>query len=246
MTNPLAIAAIIFLWAFALAVAGTFAKLPDRHSDADTKDAVKLVLGLIATISALVLSLLIASANTYYNTQRNELQSLLANVVLLDRQLTSYGPEAQELRHLLHDAITGMHDRIWRQSKASPSRFRAATGFFEQIQNLSSKTDAQRSLQSMALQTGQTILQTRLLMLEQRDSSISWPFLTVLGFWIGVLFFGFGLFASFNSTVITALLVGSLSASAALFLILELNDPFQGMIQISDAPMREILLQIDR
>jgi hypothetical protein len=95
------------------------------------------------------------------------------------------------------------------------------------------------------MQVGESILQTRLLMSEQAGDSIPWPFLTVLVFWLYVLFLGFGLFAPFNVTVTLSLLVGALSVSGAIFLILELSTPYQGFMQISDAPLRHALAQIE-
>jgi hypothetical protein len=96
------------------------------------------------------------------------------------------------------------------------------------------------------LQETESITQARLLMFEQLGGSIAWPFLTVLVFWICVLFLGFGLFARFNATVTLALLVGALSVAGAIFLILELNDPYHGLMHISDEPLRDAIAQIDR
>jgi len=94
--------------------------LPDDHLDADSRDVVKLVMGLIATMSALVLGLLIASANTSYDRQSSELKALAANIVLLDRTLEFYGPGAREARNGLRDAVQETHDRIWLPEGARP------------------------------------------------------------------------------------------------------------------------------
>ena len=101
-------------------------------------------------------------------------------------------------------------------------------------------------MQSRAVQESESIAQARLTMFEQLGSSISWPFLTVLVFWIGVLFLGFGLFARFNTTVTVALLVGALSVAGAIFLILELNEPYRGLMRLSDEPLRSAMSQIDQ
>jgi len=95
-------------------------KLPDRHLDADSRDVVKLVMGLIATMAALVLSLLIASANSSYDRQSSELKALSANIILLDRTLKLYGPGAKEARDGLRDAIVQTHDRIWSPEGVRP------------------------------------------------------------------------------------------------------------------------------
>ena len=68
----------------------------------------------------------------------------------------------------------------------------------------------------------------------------------MLVFWVSVLFLGFGLFARFNATVTVALLVGALSVAGAIFLILELSEPYHGLMRISDEPLRNAMAQIDQ
>lgn len=225
-------------------------KLPDHHLDGDSKDVVKLVMGLIATMAALVLSLLIASAKTTYDTQETEIQHLAANIVQLDRILVHYGPETEDARALLRQTVAIVIQRIWPKAGTAnleplPARG-GADAFYDQIQDLSPKTNPQRYLQSQALQITEGLAETRLLMLEQLDSSLSLPFLLILVFWLAILFLGFGLFARLNVTVMTALLVGALSVSGALFLILELNQPYRGVMQISGFPLHNALTQISR
>ena len=116
--------------------------------------------------------------------------------------------------------------------------------FFESIGSLSPTTEAQRFIQKRALDLSAAIRQTRALMIEQTDGSLPWPFLTVLVIWVSLLFAGFGLFAEHNATVMAALLIGALSISSAIYLILELNHPDQGLMEISDAPLRSALAQI--
>ena len=242
--NSLAVALVVFGCSFVSALVGMTLKLPDHHRDPDSRDAVKLVMGLIATLSALVLGLLIASANNHYNTQSTELQSLSANVILLDRLLISYGPEANEARDGLRDVVVRMHDRIWSPDGAKAMGLGGPTKFLNQVQSLTPKTEAQRSMQARALQAAETFLQTRLLMFEQLGHAISWPVLAVLVGWICVLFLGFGLFTRFNGTVIVALLFGALSVSGAIFIIVDLSEPFSGLMRVSDAPLLKALAQI--
>jgi len=203
-------------------------------------------MGLIATMSALVLSLLIASANSSYDRQSSELKVLSANVLLLDRTLKFYGPGAKEARDGLRDAIRQTHDRIWSPDGVRPENLDSVNASIEQLLRLSPKTDAERMMQSRAVQESESITQSRLAMFEQLSSSISWPFLTVLVFWICALFVGFGLFARFNATVTVALVVGALSVAGAIFLILELSEPYRGLMRISDEPLRNAIGQIDQ
>lgn len=252
--SALTIAAIVFGLAFGAGLLGLVLHevVPDRHLDGDSKDVVKLVMGLIATMSALVLSLLISSANSTFQAQSSALQSLSANVVLLDQLLGYYGPETRETRAGLRQVLQLTHDRIWPKDGASaadldPTGMRGTADLMAQrLQSLAPTTDAQRAIKSMALQTAGTIAQTRLLMFEQIGGAISWPFLAVLVFWICILFLGFGLFARVNATVLAALLVGSLSVAGAIFLILELSEPYRGLMRLSDAPLEYALEHVGR
>ncbi|MGH6811733.1 MAG: DUF4239 domain-containing protein [Methylocella sp.] len=247
-----AVSLMIFGCTFAAAVFGMVLrkKLPDDHLNEDSKDVIKLVMGLIATMAALVLGLLIASANSSYETQSGELQQVSAAIVELDGILARYGPEASVPRHRLRVAVSAAVDKIWskeglRLGQLAPAAIHAeAVGFYDSIAKLSPNTEAQRFMQKRALEIGAVIRRTRALMLEQSNSSIPWPFLDVLVFWIAMLFVGFGLFARVNATVIVALLIGALSVSSAIFLILELNHPYLGLMRTSGTPLRNALAQI--
>jgi hypothetical protein len=252
--SSLAIASVVLFCSFGAALLGMVlhVKLPDRHLDTESRDVVKLVMGLIATMAALVLSLLIASANTSYDRQVSQLKALSASIILLDRTLEFYGPDATVARAGLHDAFRQTHDRIWSSEGVRPENLNSTEtrssvkANIEQLQKLSPKTDEERMMQSQAMQEAESIAQTRLLMYEELGGSISWPFLAVLVFWISMLFLGFGLFARFNATVTVALLVGALSVAGAIFLILELSDPYHGLMRISDEPLRNAIAQMDR
>ena len=112
---PIVVSCIVFTCVFAGTLAGMSlrAALPDTHLTTDSRDVMKLGMGLIATMSALVLSLLVASAKGSYDTQRNELTQMSANVILLDRALAHYGPESKNAREQLRRVFAGMRDRVW-------------------------------------------------------------------------------------------------------------------------------------
>jgi hypothetical protein len=250
--TPLAISSMIFVCTFAAAILGMALRkgLPDDHLNEDSKDVIKLIMGLIATMAALVLSLLIASANSSYQTQSDELQRASATIFELDGLLSHYGPEASESRQRLREVATAGAEKIWPKDRAQPRKpgnarnVAEAGAFYESIARLAPVTDTQRFIQKRALEISSSLRQTRALMIEQLGSSIPWPFLTVLVIWISMLFLGFGLFARSNTTVTAAFLIGALSVSSAIFLILELNTPYSGLMHISDAPLRNALAQI--
>jgi hypothetical protein len=221
--------------------------LPGHHLSPDAKDVVRLGTGLVGTIAALVLGLLIASAKNSFDTQSTQIKQMTANIILLDRLLAQYGPEASTVRDQLRSAIDIMVDRIWHENssdltKAGP--FEASvTGeaFYAKLQELSPQNDAQRSLQARAIQISTDLAQTRLLLFAQTDNSIPLPFLVVLIFWITVIFASFSLFAERNPVVIGSLFIFALSAAGAIFLVLEMSQPFSGLMQISSAPLRGAL-----
>src|ERR1700738_3672207 len=221
--------------------------LPGHHLSPDAKDVVRLGTGLIGTIAALVLGLLIASAKNSFDTQSTQIKQMTANIILLDHFLEQYGPETAAARNLMRRSVVVLADRMWRENgsdlaKAAPFEASAASdAFYAKLQELSPQNDSQRSLQTRAIQTSTDIAQTRLLLFTQTDNSIPMPFLVVLIFWLTIIFASFSLFAQPNAIVIGSLFIFALSAAGAIYLILELGQPFAGLMQISSAPLRNAL-----
>jgi len=240
------ISLIVFACVFGGALLGIFlhAVLPQHHLSSESKDIVKLGMGLVGTMAALVLGLLVASAKGSYDTQSAELTQMSANIALLDRALALYGPETKEARALLRGAVARILDQMW--SSASLSVPTAAGGeiLYEKIQGLSPKNDTQRSLQGQALSMAVDLGKTRWLMYEQATTSVSMPLVVVLVCWLTAIFISFGLFAPFNGTVVASLFVSALSVSGAIFLILEMYTPYAGVIQLSSAPLRAALAHL--
>jgi hypothetical protein len=242
----LAIASIVFACVFGAALLGMplRAVLPKHHLDDRSKYVVSLGMGLVATMAALVLGLLIASAKSAYDAQKNGLDQISANLVLLDSVLAQYGPEAQEARDALRQTATLALERLWPQdaaqtATAAPGTMARGRSLYGKIQEFSPQNDMQRRLQSEALRIAGELGQARWLLVAQGESgSIPMPFLVILVFWLAVLFVSFGLFAPPNATVIATLFLCAQSVSGAIFLILELAQPFEGLIQISSAPLR--------
>lgn len=247
--SPIAVSLIALAVILVGALFGAWLRntLPDHHLADDTRDYVRLGTGLIATISALVLGLLIGWANSSYNTESNQVRHLTANIVLLDRLLEQYGPEARDARDGLRRAIEPLADRIWRDPSSASTKgtsFQAtavAEDAFAKIQELSPKNEAQQSLKARAIQVATDAAQTRLLLFEDADNSIPMPFLAVLVFWLAVIFMSFSLFSRLSPVSIAAMLLFSISAAAAIFLILELSQPFVGLMQISSTSLRNAL-----
>jgi len=216
--------------------------LPEEHLCGDSRDVIKMGLGMVVTMAALVLGLLVASAKSNYDAQNAELVKVSANVVLLDRGLAHYGPEAKEARAMLSDIVA----RFLKLMRAEdPTLMDPARGgaeiLYGKIEDLSPKDDAQRLLKSQMLSMATTVGQTRWLIYEQSATAVSVPFIVIVVFWLTVIFLGWGLLAHRNTTLIVTMLVSALSASGAIFLILEMYSPYRGLIRISDAPIRAAL-----
>jgi hypothetical protein len=194
-----------------------------------------------------VLGLLIASANSTFQTQSTQVQQLTANIVLLDRTLAQYGPETDLARNLLRRGVASMADRIWRENGADSGKVApfeasaAALSLYDEILKLSPRNEMQRSLQARALDTVQDLGKTRLLLFAEAGMAIPIPFLVVLISWLTIIFASFSLFADNNGTTIVALGIFGVSASAAILLILELGQPFTGLMTISSEPLRNAL-----
>ncbi|HMG80986.1 MAG TPA: DUF4239 domain-containing protein [Xanthobacteraceae bacterium] len=219
--------------------------LPQHHLSKESQDVVRLGAGLVATIAALVLGLLIAAAKGSFDTQSGQIRQITADVILLDALLEQYGPETQPIRVAMRGAIGPLADRIWHEKATDAARPFAtdteAESVYIAIQALSPKNDLQRSLQSRAAQISTDLAQTRLLLFAESDSAIPAPFIAILAFWLIIIFASFSLFAALNVTVFTFLSLFALSASCAIFLILELSQPFTGLLMIPSGPLRNAL-----
>jgi hypothetical protein len=252
--TPLGISSIAFACVVGATRVGLFLHdiLPKDHLSDDSKDTVKLGMGMVATLAALILGLLIGFATNSFDNMRSEIQQTAANIILLDRAMANYGAETKEIRDLLRLATRARIESIWSEGDFEPSRFESADAVAAseaiqgKIRELLPRTDAQRWLQSRALSLSNEIAQTRWLLIAQAGSSIPPVLLAVLVFWVAIIFLSFGLFAPRNATVLAALLVCALSVSGSIFLLLELNSPFDGAIRISSAPMRDALTRLGR
>jgi len=240
--------ALVVIFAGALVGMCLRSSLPKHHLSDESRDVMKLGIGLIGTMAAMVLGLLVASAKGSYDAQSAELIQMSANVMVLDRVLARYGPEANGIRESLRKAVLAFRDQTWSKSRRGASHFEptsASTEFlYDQVQSLTPKDELQRTLQTQASSMAMSIKQTRSLMYEQATTSVSAPLLAVLVFWFTMIFIGWGLLAPPNRTLLVTMFVSALSVCGAIFLILEMYSPYRGWIQVSQAPLRAALAQL--
>lgn len=246
--SPLLISFIVFACVLSGASLGLFLHLPDEHLASDTKDVVRLAMGLVATTVALALGLLIGSAKNFFDTQNAEIAQLAANSVLLDRLLAHYGPDANDARQKLRTIVSGLDRLTLGQNGGAEftaqEALRGGEEMAEAIQGLSPQTDNQRLLKNHALELTIQMGQTRWLMFEQRSVPVPTALLCVLTFWLVALFISFGVFVKPNATLITGLVVSAFAVSAAIFLIIAMYHPYRVLIHVSNEPIRAAMAQL--
>jgi hypothetical protein len=254
--NATVIGLIVFACTFGGAMLGMWLRttLPKHHLDADSKETVKLGVGLVATMTALVLGLVTASAKSSFDAVDTAVKQTAIEILTLDRALARYGPETIEIRKGLKHVIGARIDMIWPQGSSAPTKLdpmssgvgTAAEGLAAAIRNLKPRDDSQRALQSRALDITESLLQTRWLTLADSESSVPLPFLLIMLLWLTFIFMSFGLFAPRNSTIIMVLFFCALSVGSALFLILEMDAPFHGLLKVSADPLRYALAHLNQ
>jgi len=240
---------IVFVCVFGSAILGVFLGklLPDRHLNNDAKDIVKLATGLIATLAALVLGLLVSSAKARFDQVNSELMQVAVKVVLLDRVLAQYGPEAKGVRALLKSGLStsaeqllsGDEDKL--DTSATVHRMEAIQ---TSIRALTPQNDGQRELRSRAAEISDELAGSGWLLVLQSKGSISTVMLVMMVFWLSVIFTAWGVFSPRNPLVIVVFLAASLSVSGATFVILEMDQPLTGWIRVSPIPMQEAIAHL--
>ncbi len=247
--SQLAIALVLLAFVFGGALLGLWLQsvLPEQHLSNDTKDVVRLSTALIATISALVLSLLVSSAKSAFDRFDDELTQNAARVVMLDRALDEYGPQTSAIRAAIRADYARRIESLFSGDSARSDAMDGALAVTQEetidarLLALTPVGPVQEGLQARAVSLNYDINMTKALMHAQREDSIPTALLLVLGVWLALIFATFGLFAPRNAVVVAALMACALSASGAVLLILEMNSPFNGLITLSSAPMREAL-----
>jgi hypothetical protein len=224
--------------------------LPQHHLTKETLDVVRLGTGMVSVLASLVFGLLIATAKTASDTGDRELRAYAADTVLLDRILRSYGEEAATARALLRRATERTLRDLWpgpHESFIGIDDASAGT-LLEQAQEtivvLAAADPRQNWLRQQALQGIVSLLRQRWLMIEQLGSSIRPAILAVLIMWTVAIFVSFGLNAPRNATVVVSFLIISMAIGGAVFLILEMDSQFQGLLRLSELPLQKALAEM--
>jgi Protein of unknown function (DUF4239) len=234
-------------------ILGSFirSRLPGDHLLDESRDVVKMASGMIATLVALVIGLMVSSAKTTYDQANGGVTQIGAKVILLNRLLERYGPETKPIRERMREGIAANIEYLWPADGRSPNmaaieQSAGMDNVHDMIVQLVPADEAQRVLRSHAIDTCTDLAHSRWLIIEQAQTSLPWVFLGMLVFWLTVLFASLGLLAPRNATTRVSLFVCAVSMAGAIYLILEMNRPLEGAVQISPAPLRKALAVIGR
>jgi hypothetical protein len=252
--SPTVSALVVFAVVLGAAVAGaSLARvLPKEHLSGASWSPVAVGIGFIATMAAIVLGLLVASAKSSYDAKNNELQEGAAKVVMLDRTLREYGPETNQARAMLRDTLRSKSSMAWVKAEIARSDPQTSSAYgYEQVgksvRALSPANDEQRTLQTKALQLVDQIGQSRWLLIAQSTETISLPLLITLVTWFAVIAGCTALFAPRHGTTFVVAALCSLAISVTIFLIMSMYDPFGGgVLTLSDAPLRTALQLVEQ
>jgi hypothetical protein len=238
------IVAIIVFTCLAAAVAlgmTLSGRLAEHHLSSESRDTVKLALGLVATLAALLLGLLVSSAKETFDTQRHQVNELAAKIATLDRALALYGAETAGARAEMRAAIEGAVAQVWstRNGGRIDLNFdpRRGDAIFESIQQLQPTEELQSDLKARATALAFELIEGRSMVLALAAGGVSVPVLTLVIGWLVVIIFGFSLLAPRNAVAVVALTISAFAVCGAVLLLLELYQPFDGLIRISSDPL---------
>ena len=248
------IAVSVAILTFASGLLGLYLqrRLPQTHLSGGSKDMILAVIGLLTLLLALVLGTLVGNTYAFFAMQKSELSTMASRALLVDQALAEYGPEAQPVRDLLKQALTQSYDLFWRGADADPAQLRVEVALNrwglarKALGALDPKTPAQKDALTDARANLALMEQTRLLMSLQLASPIAWSLVTSVILWSMFLFCGFGILSGTNPTTIVALTLGALSVASAMFLILDLTQPYSGLYRISPSALQQTLEAIDK
>jgi ABC-type antimicrobial peptide transport system permease subunit len=235
---------------FGFGVAGLFLQklLPQQHTMDRSRDMIAAIVGLISLLLALVLGTLVASAHSFYVTQESEMEAFSVRALQLDLALAEYGPETAPMRSKMKEMYMDIRKMLWGGDANAALRALSVTaplqhleGMDEYVASLDPKTSAQRQYMASAGSDAAAIEHTRLLMSLQLVSPVSWPLVVIVVSWAMILFFGFGVLSRINATTLVALGFGAFAVGSALFLILELSQPFTGVFRAPPAAYDDML-----
>jgi Protein of unknown function (DUF4239) len=252
--NAIVIASAVAILAFVAGIIGLNLqkRLPERHTSDRSRDMISAVNSLVTLVLALVLGTLISSGYSVYSSQKTDLDTLAAGALQLDMALAQYGPEAKPGRTLLKQAMMHGYEQFWGALKVEEkaldvgASLPALRGLNNYLGSLEPKTPIQERLLASAYSDVTAITATRLKMSLQLASAVAWPLLAIMAGWALMLFCGYGLLSRMNAMTLTALAFGAFAVGTAMFLIIELREPYSGLIRVPAAGLLQAIDAMDQ
>ncbi len=219
--------------------------LPAEHQTTETRDNIRLAIGMISILASLVLGLLTASAKQTFDRADQELRGFAADIIILDQVLRTYGPEADAARAVLRAYTDRAVATTWsKQAVNTPTSLEDPVAG-EQLETamslvvaLKPTTEDQRMMRGQAITVANQLVRGRWTLLVNQSGALSPILLGIMVVWIATIFMSFGLFAPHNATVVIAFFICSLSIGTSIFLIREMDSPFDGVIMVSGKAMQ--------
>ena len=223
--------------------------LPEQHTTGPSRDMIGAIVGLLTLLCALVTGLLIWTAYGVYSGQNVAIQTLASKALQLDLALEDYGPETKADRTNLIARVEKSIDEVWGSQISNATfaedNFLAAAKFIRDpekaLGHLSPTTDDQREALARANAALEAVQQSRLQMSFALSAPVSYPLLLIVVGWVVFLFCGFGLMSKGAPMPVAALAIGAVAVASAVLLILDLSNPYLGVIRASPAPLEEAL-----
>jgi hypothetical protein len=248
------IAAAVLILTFGAGMLGLYLqkKLPQEHMTGGSRDMILAVIGLVTLLLALVLGTLVGNTYAFFAAQKASIETLASRAILLDRALGQYGPETKAARDRMKEGLTQSYELFWRGGDVDPAQLKVDVALArwqplaDYLNSLEPKTDAQRGSLSAANVNFGLMEQTRILMSLQLASPITWSLVIIVVLWAALLFCGFGVLSGTNYTTSFALGLGAFAVATAVFLILDMSQPYAGMFRVSPSALLQALEVMDK
>ena len=217
-----------------------------------SRDMILAVIGLVTLLLALVLGTLVGNTYAFFASQKSAIETLASRAILLDKALAQYGPETKPARDRMKEGLIQSYEVFWRGGDADPNQLRVdvALARWQPMADYLSSLDPTTPTQKQALSAANVnfglMEQTRILMSLQLASPIAWSLLIIVVCWSAFLFCGFGVLSGTNRTTIVALGLGAFAVATAVYLILDLSEPFSGMFRVPAAALEQTIEVIDK
>ncbi len=223
-------------------------KLPAHHRQDDTQNVVRLIANIFVVMTSLVLGLMINSAKSRFDNINRDVHTFATDLILLDRLLSQYGSDAGDTRRRLVIYVERASDGTWTTGDpllvSDRTSEQLLTDVGDSMRALKPTDDARLSIWNDARQQYRRVIELRWALVEQAEGSIPAPLLVMVVAWLVLIFGSFGYRAPRNAVVLTSFVLASALISGALYLIVDMDAPFGGPIQVSSAPLQRAMAEI--